>query len=79
LGATERLSGDHEQRFLLISSAIILQNPSVTISIIRQLKGKEATNHERLRITVLVYDYKTRDGNQKHIVSLLSSKEKVYW
>ena len=40
LGATERLSRGHEQRFLLTSSAVILQNPSVTILIIRQLKGE---------------------------------------
>ena len=40
LGAYERFSGGHEQKLLLISSTVILQNPSVAILIIRQLKGK---------------------------------------
>jgi len=39
LGATERFSGGREQRLLLNSSAVILQNPCVTILLIRQLKG----------------------------------------
>jgi len=33
-GATERVSGGHEQRLPLISSAVILQNPRGTILII---------------------------------------------
>ena len=37
---TERFSGVHEQRLLLNSTAVILQNLSVTTLIIRQLKGK---------------------------------------
>jgi len=40
LGDTEWFPGGHEQRLFLISSAVILQNLSVTILIIRQLKGK---------------------------------------
>jgi len=53
---TERFSGVHEQRLLLNSTAVILQNLSVTTLIIRQLKGKGATNHERLRTTGLWLD-----------------------
>jgi len=41
----------HEQRLLLNSSAVILQNPSATILIIGQLKGQGVTNHVRLRTT----------------------------
>jgi len=36
---TERFSGDHEQRLLPNSSAVIFQNPSVTTLTIRQLTG----------------------------------------
>jgi len=36
LGVKERCSGDHEQRSWLNSSAVILQNASATILIIRQ-------------------------------------------
>jgi len=54
LGTTKLFSGGHEQRLLLISSAVILQNPSVTILIMRQLKrGEGARNHETLRTTGL--------------------------
>jgi len=64
LGAKERFSGSHEQSPLLNGSAVILQNPSVTV----EIKGffideqgatsveslwKEATSRERLRTTVL--------------------------
>ena len=51
VGAAERFSWGHEQRLLLNSSAVVLQNPSVTILIMHQLKG--ATNHEKLRTTAL--------------------------
>jgi len=52
LRATEQFSGDHEQRPLLNSSAVILQNPideHGAASVESLWKG--ATNHERLRTT----------------------------
>jgi len=38
LGATERFSRGHEKRLLLNSSAVILQDPSGKILILRQMK-----------------------------------------
>jgi len=55
LGATERFSEDHEQRPLLNSSAVILQNPidkQGTTSV--DSLWKRATKYERLRTTALV-------------------------
>ena len=52
LEATEQFFGDYEQRHLLNSSAVILQNPideQGTTSVERLWKG--AANHERLRTT----------------------------
>ena len=52
LGVTERFSGTHEQRPLLNSSAVILQNPIAeqgATSVESFWKGD--TNHERLRTT----------------------------
>jgi len=54
LEATEGFSGSHEQRHLLNSSAVILQNPiddHGATSVERLCKG--ATNHERLKTTGL--------------------------
>jgi len=53
-GTTERFPGGHEQRPLLNSSAVILQNPideQGTTSVGSHWKG--ATNHARLRTTAL--------------------------
>jgi len=54
LGAKEQSSGGHEQRPLLNSSAVILQNPideqgATSVESLR----KWATNHERLRTTAV--------------------------
>jgi len=52
LGTTERFSGGHEQRPLLNSSAVILQNPidEQGVTSVDSL-WKEVTNRGRLRST----------------------------
>jgi len=53
-GGQERFSGSHEQRLLLNSSSVVLQNPideQGATSIKNLWKG--ATNHEKLRTTAL--------------------------
>ena len=66
LGATEQFSGDHGQRPLLNSSAMILQNPvdeqgATSVDSI----SKGATNHEMLIIIVL--DRAMKGKSQKRI------------